>query len=59
MKELRLKLLELEKFARDIRYEYDNKYARAHIQEIILHVNMALVQVEYAALAKDREKERD
>ena len=51
MHELMLKLLQLERTARSMQYEYDNKYAAAHLEEIRLLLKLALVQVKYAELA--------
>ncbi len=52
MKDLRKRILEIEKLSRDLQTEYDNKYAQAHLREINLQAQLMLIQLDYARLAQ-------
>ena len=52
LKDLRKRILEIEKLTRDLQTEYDNKYAQAHLREINLQAQLMLIQLDYAKLAQ-------
>jgi len=53
LRSLRTDLLRLEQQSRVMQFAYDNKYALAHLKEVNLLVQLALVQLDYAALAHE------
>ena len=53
MKELRKRILWIEKMTRNLQSEYDNKYAQAHLREINLQAQLMLIQLDYARLAQE------
>ena len=56
MKDLRERILLIEKMSRDLQTEYDNKYAQAHLREINLQAQLMLIQLDYAKLAQADER---
>ena len=55
MKELRKRILWIEKMTRNLQSEYDNKYAQAHLREINLQAQLMLIQLDYVKLAQEVE----
>jgi len=51
--DLRTKILMLESDTRLMVYEWDNRYAEAHLKEINLMAQLMLIQLDYAKLADE------
>jgi len=53
MEELRRDILIAESKARRLAYDWDNRYANAHLKEVSLLMQLATIQLDYADLAHE------
>lgn len=54
--ERRRELLSVAWYAREAQKLWENRYVKAHLREVELYVEQALVQMEYVRLAEERDR---